>query len=361
MGESIKDLRVKFNASKNKSAALASEELNTIHFTTDGAIVLNGREYADGSTKVDKVSGATAGNFPAFNSSGGIVDSGKSASNFAPLVDGKVPAANLPSYVDDIIELVGAYYNSSDNQLYRPLVNGSLKLNATAADCNNENKVTPQLNVLYATGGLDGSSSIQVYHLANPEATQVTAATLESGKIYLIGDTNKLYRWSGSYLAEVSSSLALGETANTAYAGNKGAAAYAHGVTNKGVAVSGFKKLTTNAEGHVTEGTDVAKSDIVALGIADRIEVSDITALTATQLNALKTGDVVVKVATDKKYAYTVAYKDETVGELNLVYADNQSVICVQYKKVSGSWTYDETNTSNIGVVNTLNTLLTWE
>lgn len=47
--------------------------------------------------------------------------------------------------------------------------------------------------------------------------------TGESGKIYIAKDTNLTYRWSGSAYVEISQSLALGETASTAYAGNKGA------------------------------------------------------------------------------------------------------------------------------------------
>lgn len=46
--------------------------------------------------------------------------------------------------------------------------------------------------------------------------------TGEDGKIYIAEDTNKQYRWSGSAYVEISSSLALGETASTAYAGSKG-------------------------------------------------------------------------------------------------------------------------------------------
>ena len=49
-------------------------------------------------------------------------------------------------------------------------------------------------------------------------------ATGETGKIYVATDTNKTYRWSGSAYVEISESLALGETSSTAYAGNKGKA-----------------------------------------------------------------------------------------------------------------------------------------
>ena len=79
----------------------------------------------------------------------------------ADLVGGKVPSTQLPSYVDDVLE--------------------------------------------YTT------------KTAFPE-------TGESGKIYVAADENKCYRWTGSIYTEISSSLALGETSSTAYAGNKGKA-----------------------------------------------------------------------------------------------------------------------------------------
>lgn len=75
--------------------------------------------------------------------------------------DSKIPAAQLPSYVDDVLE----YDNKS----------------------------------------------------AFPK-------TGEAGKIYVAKDTNLTYRWSGSAYVEVSQSLALGETSSTAYAGDKGKA-----------------------------------------------------------------------------------------------------------------------------------------
>jgi hypothetical protein len=46
--------------------------------------------------------------------------------------------------------------------------------------------------------------------------------TGEAGKIYVTKDTNLTYRWSGSRYIEISASLALGETSSTAYPGNKG-------------------------------------------------------------------------------------------------------------------------------------------
>ena len=75
--------------------------------------------------------------------------------------EGKVPASQLPSYVDDVIEV-----DSYDN--------------------------------LPVEG--------------------------EAGKIYVTKDTNLTYRWSGTKYTEISASLALGETSSTAYAGDKGKA-----------------------------------------------------------------------------------------------------------------------------------------
>ena len=89
----------------------------------------------------------------------------------------------------------------------------------------------------------------------------------ESGKIYVDQATNKTYRWSGSGYVEISASLALGTTSSTAFRGDYGNVAYTH-ATAKGAAFgSGLYKITTNAQGHVTTATAVTKSDITALGI----------------------------------------------------------------------------------------------
>ena len=83
----------------------------------------------------------------------------------APLVNGKVPSANLPSYVGDVLE--------------------------------------------YA-------------NLASFPAMG------ETGKLYIALDTNLIYRWTGSTYATTNSALALGETTTTAYRGDRGATAYSH-------------------------------------------------------------------------------------------------------------------------------------
>lgn len=87
---------------------------------------------------------------------------------------GKVPASQLPSFVDDVIE--GYLYNG---KLYK-------------------------------------------------ESGHTTEISGESGKIYVDLSTEKTYRWSGSTFVVISDTLALGETSTTAYRGDRGKAAYEH-------------------------------------------------------------------------------------------------------------------------------------
>lgn len=87
---------------------------------------------------------------------------------------GKVPASQLPSFVDDVIE--GYLYNG---KLYK-------------------------------------------------ELGHTTEISGESGKIYVDLSTEKTYRWSGSTFVVISDTLALGETSTTAYRGDRGKTAYEH-------------------------------------------------------------------------------------------------------------------------------------
>ena len=90
--------------------------------------------------------------------------------------NGHVPSTQLPSYVDDVIE---GYIKSDNTKFYS-----------------------------------DKALSKEV--------------PAESGKIYLDLTTLTTYRWSGTLYAQISESLALGDTATTAYYGDKGKLAYQH-------------------------------------------------------------------------------------------------------------------------------------
>jgi len=72
----------------------------------------------------------------------------------------------------------------------------------------------------------------------------------ESGKIYLAIDTNMFYRWGGTVYGPTNPSLALGETSETAYRGDRGKIAYDHSQT-----------VTGNPH-HVTAAETGAQSDV---------------------------------------------------------------------------------------------------
>ena len=92
-------------------------------------------------------------------------------------------------------------------------------------------------------------------------------STGESGKIYVAQDINKTYRWGGTAYVEISPSLALGTTSSTAFRGDYGNTAYQHAVAKGSAFAHGMYKITTNSAGHVTAAQAITKSDITALGI----------------------------------------------------------------------------------------------
>ena len=102
----------------------------------------------------------------------------------ADLVDGKVPASQLPGFVDDVVE-----YDAVTN----------------------------------------------------------FPATGESGKLYVATTAGKTFRWSGSTYVEVAGGVALGETSSTAYRGDRGKTAYDHS-QNGTVHVTAAQKATWDSK-----------------------------------------------------------------------------------------------------------------
>lgn len=94
--------------------------------------------------------------------------------------------------------------------------------------------------------------------------------TGQTGKIYVDTTTNKTYRWSGTTYVEISASLALGTTSQTAYRGDYGNTAYTHATDSNKLTTatsSGLYKVAATAQGHIASLTAVTKADITALGI----------------------------------------------------------------------------------------------
>ncbi len=139
---------------------------------------------------------------------------------------GKVPAAQLPSYVDDVIE-----------------------------------------------GYLSGGK----FYKESAHTNQITG---ESGKIYTDLGTNKTYRWSGSAFVVISETLALGETASTAYPGNKGKTAYDH---------SQSAHAPANAEANVQADWNETDPTSDAY-IKDKPAIPEVTEATTADVDAIIAG-----------------------------------------------------------------------
>lgn len=78
------------------------------------------------------------------------------------------------------------------------------------------------------------------------------------------------------------------------------------------------------------------------------IEVSDITALTGAQLDALEVGAKVAKKTGTAKHLYVVSYKDAENGGLCLTYTDASTVETVSYDHTESGWAYNSTDKGSI-------------
>lgn len=150
------------------------------------------------------------------------LDKKQDSGTYATLVDGTVPASQLPSYVDDVVEFSGVVGSVSAKAMSTTKTSKDLLCRVVYASVNN-------VFVFF-----DGKSYYSNWGDGDTWGTQlvgeITGATTtggrqpEAGKIYVDITTNKTYRWSGSSLVEINSGgVVLGETAETAYAGDKGA------------------------------------------------------------------------------------------------------------------------------------------
>lgn len=118
--------------------------------------------------------------------------------------------------------------------------------------------------------------------------------TGESGKIYITQDTNLTYRWSGTAYVEISQSLALGETSSTAYAGDKGKATTdkVNRMSNKVIVGPNSTESSANNVKllYVTHKTSTNEDsqDSHTISAATTTQAGVMTAADKTKLNGLK-------------------------------------------------------------------------
>lgn len=141
---------------------------------------------------------------------------------------GKVPAAQLPSYVDDVLEF------------------------STKAQF-------PQIG--------------------------------ETGKIYVSKDTNLTYRWTGTQYLEISQSLALGETPSTAYPGDKGKA-NRDALNSMPTKITSYLTPTTSTGELVKINYKYAAKDGLNYGLLqdDNIDIPSATTTNAGAMSAIDKG-----------------------------------------------------------------------
>ena len=89
-------------------------------------------------------------------------------------------------------------------------------------------------------------------------------------------------------------------------------------------------------------------SDLAAAALP--IEVSDITALTNEQLDALNVGDKVIKVTGVQKHLYFVTYKGEGAGQgICISYNAAGYGETVSYDRTDSGWAYNSTDIKTYG------------
>lgn len=203
-----------------------TQAVSTLQDSLDTEIARATKAEQDITSAYETADTALQNNINAINNSKGV------ANGIATLdQNGLVPSSQLPSYVDDVIEV-------------------------------------STFSALPGTG--------------------------ESGKIYITQDTNLTYRWSGTAYVEISQSLALGETSSTAYAGDKGKATtdkvnrmsdkVTVGPNNTEFAVDNVKLWYVT---HKTS-TDKYSQDSHMISAATTTQAGIMTAADKTKLNGLK-------------------------------------------------------------------------
>lgn len=80
----------------------------------------------------------------------------------------------------------------------------------------------------------EGQLPSYVSAVSEHESKTAFPATGQANIIYIATDTGICYRWGGSQYVIISDTIALGETAQTAYRGDRGKAAYDHSIKTSG-------------------------------------------------------------------------------------------------------------------------------
>ena len=253
----------------------------TSELTNDSDFIADS-DYATDKLRLSNTSGTNTGD--------------QDLSGKADLVNGIVPSSQLPSYVDDVIEVAN-------------------------------------FAALPAIG--------------------------ESGKIYITQDDNLTYRWSGTGYAEISKSLALGETSSTAYRGDRGKTAYDHSQTahapsdaEKNIIVGVQKNgvdLTVDADRKVnltipTQASDIGAQPAGSYVTTDQTTSQTIGSASARLTNVFSTSEEIGETANSVVITKTGI---KLKGTANVIKPNVDSTTAVKITKADGTTAVVTVDTEN--------------
>lgn len=126
--------------------------------------------------------------------------------------DGKVLSSQLPSYVSEAFEFTGILDGITVHPATTTLTTGHVVFDNT------------KKTFVYAVQEEEAGDVDYYDNWPTRSSYEDDNAVPFKDKIYVDTTTKKSYRWSGSDLVEISASLVLGETASTAFPGDRGVA-----------------------------------------------------------------------------------------------------------------------------------------
>ena len=227
---------------------------------------------------------------------------------YATLVDGTVPASQLPSYVDDVVEFSGFTLGEVSTK--------AMSSTKTSQDllCRVQYVAKNNVFVFY-----DGKDFYGNWGDANTWGTPISGTITgtfttggrqpESGKIYVDTTTGKTYRWSGSSLVEISASLALGETSETAFAGDRGVA---------------VEKSLETVKSELSKKANT--EDVESLSNGVKVNTASLEAKSVTSISTKMVGDVLNIVATKINGDEATSYvRPATIGTTGLMSAEDKN------------------------------------
>ncbi len=272
VGKVLVDLIESSDTSLTTEATLREQKDNALQSTLNSTTMIAGdaRDTANAakSTAANAQSTADAAKTIA-EAAKKVTDSKGMPNGIAPLdSNAKVPAANLPGYVDDVIE-----FNAMASGITPQMISTSLK--STDPGCmvvydtdHNTFVLAVSKNPVNVEQAADWNKVLRPIKALNTPSTAIEKGILsnilindywqlednkvslivnmftyynnwldadafgsfgingrapESGKVYICTSSNKTFRWSGSELVTIGSDLALGKTAGTAFPGDEGA------------------------------------------------------------------------------------------------------------------------------------------